>query len=83
MSDLSQFFIEFLLLIQDELRFDVSVSDCVWYLRTKSVEDRQRWIEALEAHKRYIEANGPPPEGPRGAAQHHLVKLLTVISFLI
>ena len=32
----------------DELRFDVSVSDCVWYLRAQSVEDRQKWIDALE-----------------------------------
>lgn len=36
----------------DELRFDVSVSDCVWYLRATSVEDRQRWIDALEVAKR-------------------------------
>ena len=28
----------------DEMRFDVSVSDCVWYLRAESIEDRQRWI---------------------------------------
>lgn len=38
----------------DDLRFDVSVSDCVWYLRASSVEDRQRWIEAIEGHKRYL-----------------------------
>jgi len=33
----------------DELRFDVSVGDCVWYLRAASVEDRQRWVQGLEA----------------------------------
>ena len=38
----------------DDLRFDVSVSDCVWYLRASTVEDRQRWIEAIEGHKRYL-----------------------------
>ena len=36
----------------DEMRFDVSVSDCVWYLRANSIEDRQRWIDALEVAKR-------------------------------
>jgi collagen type IV alpha-3-binding protein len=36
----------------DELRFDVSVSDCVWYLRAPSVENRQKWIDALEIAKR-------------------------------
>ena len=36
----------------DEMRFDVSVSDCVWYLRATSIEDRQRWIDALEVAKR-------------------------------
>lgn len=36
----------------DELRFEVSVSDCVWYLRATSIEDRQRWIDALQLAKR-------------------------------
>jgi len=36
----------------DELRFEVSVSDCVWYLRATSIEDRRRWIDALELAKR-------------------------------
>ncbi|CAH1796344.1 unnamed protein product [Owenia fusiformis] len=35
----------------DECRFDVSVNDCLWYLRTESVEDRQRWIDGLELHR--------------------------------
>ena len=26
----------------DELRFDVSVNDCVWYLRATTIEDRER-----------------------------------------
>ena len=37
----------------DDLRFDISVSDCVWYLRAATVEDRQRWIDTIEGHKRY------------------------------
>jgi hypothetical protein len=37
------------------------------------VEDRQRWIETLEAHKKFIEANGVNADGARAAAQHHLV----------
>ena len=42
----------FLSLQLDELRFEVSVSDCVWYLRATSIEDRQRWIDALQLAKR-------------------------------
>lgn len=32
----------------DELRFDVSVGDCVWYLRAATVEDRERWVLGLQ-----------------------------------
>lgn len=35
----------------DECRFDVAVNDNLWYLRTNSLEERQRWIEYLELHK--------------------------------
>ena len=35
----------------DELRFDVAVNDCVWYLRASSVEEREKWILALEAYR--------------------------------
>ncbi|RWS19016.1 collagen type IV alpha-3-binding protein-like protein, partial [Leptotrombidium deliense] len=35
----------------DECRFDVSVGDCVWYLRAVNEEERNKWVEALEAHK--------------------------------
>ncbi|KAF5272535.1 hypothetical protein FQA39_LY07859 [Lamprigera yunnana] len=35
----------------DECRFDVSVNDCVWYLRSDSMENRQQWIDALELYK--------------------------------
>lgn len=34
----------------DEFRFDVSVGDCVWYLRCLSKELRDEWIHALESH---------------------------------
>ena len=40
------------------VRFDVSVSDCVWYLRATSVEDRQRWIDGIESHKRFAQEGG-------------------------
>jgi len=36
----------------DEMRFDVSVGDCVWYLRASNVEDRERWVSGLEASKK-------------------------------
>ncbi|CAH1115047.1 unnamed protein product [Psylliodes chrysocephalus] len=35
----------------DECRFDISVNDCVWYLRALSVESKQSWVEALESFK--------------------------------
>uniref|UniRef100_A0A1B6EKV6 Ceramide transfer protein n=1 Tax=Cuerna arida TaxID=1464854 RepID=A0A1B6EKV6_9HEMI len=35
----------------DECRFDVCVNDCVWYLRADSPEDRQYWVDILEAFK--------------------------------
>ncbi|XP_042898192.1 ceramide transfer protein [Parasteatoda tepidariorum] len=35
----------------DECRFDVSVHDCVWYLRAETPEERNRWVETLEAYK--------------------------------
>jgi len=36
----------------DELRFDVSVGDCVWYLRANTVEERERWVAGLEIGRR-------------------------------
>ncbi len=38
----------------DELRFDVSVNDCNWYLRAKCIEDKVRWVDALEQHRNAI-----------------------------
>ena len=35
----------------DDCRFDVGVSDCVWYLRAQSIEERDRWIDAIEQHR--------------------------------
>ncbi|XP_064619835.1 ceramide transfer protein-like [Lineus longissimus] len=35
----------------DECRFDVSVNDCLWYLRASNEEERQRWLDALDLHK--------------------------------
>ncbi|XP_075216905.1 ceramide transfer protein isoform X2 [Lycorma delicatula] len=35
----------------DECRFDVSVNDCVWYLRAETPEDKQHWVDFLEAFK--------------------------------
>jgi len=38
----------------DELRFDISVGDSVWYLRANSVEDREKWVTALETGRKEI-----------------------------
>jgi len=35
----------------DDCRFDIKVNDCVWYLRAKSVEERQLWFNILEEHR--------------------------------
>ena len=35
----------------DECRIDVSVNDCVWYLRGKSEDERQTWMDGLEIHR--------------------------------
>ncbi|KAJ9586545.1 hypothetical protein L9F63_028411, partial [Diploptera punctata] len=35
----------------DECRFDVSVNDCVWYLRAETPEEKQRWVDVLDAYK--------------------------------
>lgn len=35
----------------DDHRFDVSVNDCVWYLRASNPEEKQQWIDVLESFK--------------------------------
>ena len=35
----------------DECRFDVSVNDCVWYLRAETAADKQHWVDILEVLK--------------------------------
>ncbi|XP_023947703.2 ceramide transfer protein [Bicyclus anynana] len=35
----------------DDCRFDVSVNDCVWYLRAQNPEEKQQWIDVLESFK--------------------------------
>ncbi|XP_037079943.1 ceramide transfer protein-like isoform X2 [Pollicipes pollicipes] len=35
----------------DECRFDVCVGDSVWYLRSNSLEERNRWMDAIERAK--------------------------------
>lgn len=35
----------------DECRFDVSVGDCVWYLRAENLDARNKWVESIENYK--------------------------------
>lgn len=35
----------------DECRFDVSVNDCVWYLRADNPEWKEQWVTVLESYK--------------------------------
>jgi len=40
----------------DECRFDVCVTDSVWYLRAESLEEKQRWLLFMECHKNEYES---------------------------
>ena len=31
----------------DECRFDVSVNNCVWYLRAETPEDKRNWVDVV------------------------------------
>ncbi|XP_015792902.1 collagen type IV alpha-3-binding protein [Tetranychus urticae] len=42
----------------DECRFDVSLGDNVWYLRADTADERNRWVEAIEAQKQTDSAYG-------------------------
>ena len=35
----------------DELRFDVTVTDCTWYLRASTKEEREKWSTALQSYR--------------------------------
>lgn len=35
----------------DELRFDIRAHDCTYFLRASSVEEKNSWVEAIEANK--------------------------------
>lgn len=41
----------------DDCRFDIKVNDCVWYLRAKTVEERQKWLDNIEEHRVTIQLN--------------------------
>ena len=59
----------------DQLRFDVSVGDCVWYLRAQSVEDRQKWIDCLHDAQRHSKKENRKRSGKvLGAVQSDGVK---------
>lgn len=45
----SNFFVFKQVFQYDDCRFDVSVGDCVWYLRGRCKDERDNWVEALEA----------------------------------
>ena len=35
----------------DELRFDIRAHDCNYFLRASSVQEKESWMEAIEANK--------------------------------
>jgi len=35
----------------DDLRFDVRVHDCTYFLRASTTEEKQSWIDGIEANK--------------------------------
>ena len=40
----------------DELRFDISVGDCSWYLRAATLEEREKWTGVLESYKKEVKS---------------------------
>ncbi|KAK2157799.1 hypothetical protein LSH36_184g03031, partial [Paralvinella palmiformis] len=46
----------------DDCRFDVSVNDCLWYLRARNAEEKQKWMDMIDLHKQadsgYASENG-------------------------
>ena len=38
----------------DECRFDIGVSDSVWYLRASSDTECSNWVKAIQAHKAHV-----------------------------
>ena len=40
----------------DMVRFDIAVHDQTWYLRAQSLEDRKRWIDAINGLKACLNA---------------------------
>lgn len=35
----------------DDCRIDLSVNNCVWYLRADNPEDKTHWIDVLQSYK--------------------------------
>ena len=35
----------------DELRFDIRAHDCTYFLRASTVEEKDSWVEAIEANR--------------------------------
>jgi collagen type IV alpha-3-binding protein len=42
----------------DDCRFDIKVNDSVWYLRARTVEERQKWLDALSYEQRGSNGSG-------------------------
>ncbi|XP_060066483.1 ceramide transfer protein-like isoform X1 [Ylistrum balloti] len=51
----------------DECRFDVTVNDCVWYLRSGSEEERLQWINAIELHRVFLNIDVEQAESGYGS----------------
>lgn len=52
----------------DNCRFDVNVGDCVYYLRATDAEERQNWVDILEAAKQTESGYGSDPHLPKAVS---------------
>ncbi|XP_072038736.1 ceramide transfer protein-like [Amphiura filiformis] len=64
----------------DDLRFDISINDSIWYLRTKTETDRHRWTEALEQQRSHGE-NGSLQRQGSMLSLHSSTSLASTSSF--
>jgi collagen type IV alpha-3-binding protein len=54
----------------DESRFDVNVTDNVYYLRAESPEERQKWLDALDTTKALLADSGYGSDTPRSLSRY-------------
>ncbi|XP_002168208.2 ceramide transfer protein isoform X1 [Hydra vulgaris] len=57
----------------DSCRFDVNVGDCIYYLRAPDPDERQKWVDVLEASKQVESGYGSESHLPKAVSTLSLV----------